>query len=528
MSEKIYDKFFRKNFELNKSELNAHGYATNKPLNVIGEFQTFLQSRHRKIQAKIYVIENAKHCLLSCDSSINLNLVKLNLSESIDQIDSEESISIILENFQHVFEGIGKYSKEKVKLHIKKEVKAVAQPHRRQPLHTRELVEEELNSLLEQPAEGATPWISPIVVVPKKENKIRLCVDMRVANTAIERERFPVPTTQEIKHKLNGSKYFSKLDMNKGYHQLELDEESRKITVFMTHKGLFRYKRLFFGINTAAEIFQKTVQSVICDVPGALNYSDDIIVFGKTVEEHNEALKSVLKRFEENNLTLNKEKCDFLKESLKFFGCIVSKDGMRPDPEKITAIKSAMEPKSVKEVRSFLGLVNYCSSFINDLSTICKPLRDLTKQGAQFIWTSNCRESFEKIKSSLTNNAINAHFDPKLKSELTVDASPVGLAAVLCQYKESQAEEKKIIAFASRSLSDVEQRYSQTEKEGLALVWGCEHFHIYLYGSTFTSVITDHKPLELIFNNPKSKPPARIERWLLRLQDYNFSVKYKP
>ena len=181
--------------------------------------------------------------------------------------------------------GIGKYSKEKVKLHIKKEVKAVAQPHRRQPFHTRELMVEDLNSLLEQdiiePAESPTPWISPIVVVPKKDNKIRLCVDMRVANTAIERERFPLPTTQEIKHKLNGSKYFSKLDMNKGYHQLELDEENRKITVFMTHKGLFRYKRLFFGINTAAEIFQKTVRSVICDVPGALNYSDDIIVFGK-------------------------------------------------------------------------------------------------------------------------------------------------------------------------------------------------------------------------------------------------------
>ena len=202
---------------------------------------------------------------------------------------------------------------------------------------------------------------------------------------------------------------------------------------------------------------------------------------------------------------------------------------MRPDPEKITAIKSTMEPKSNKEVRSFLGLVNYCSSFIKDFSTICKPLRDLTKQGAQFIWTSNCRESFEKIKSSLTKNAINAHFDPKLKSEiLTVDASPVGLAAVLCQYKESQPEEKKIIAFSSRLLSDVEESYSQTEKEGLALVWGCEHFHIYLYGSTFTSVITDHKPLELTFNNPKSKPPARIDGWLLRLQDYNFSVKYKP
>ena len=134
-------------------------------------------------------------------------------------------------------------------------------------------MEEELNSLLEQdiiePAEGATPWISPIVVVPKKENKIRLCVDMRVANTAIERERFPVPTTQEIKYKFNGSKYFIKLYMNKGYHQLELDEESRKITVSMTHKGLFRYKRLFFGINTAAEIFQRlfNLSSVMCQEP---------------------------------------------------------------------------------------------------------------------------------------------------------------------------------------------------------------------------------------------------------------------
>ena len=331
----------------------------------------------------------------------------------------------------------------------------------------------------------------------------------------------------EMKYELNGAKYFTKLDMNKGYHQLELDDESRSITVFKTHLGLFRYKRLSFGINAAAEIFQNVIQQVIKDIPGALNYSDDIIIFGATKEDHYRALEAVFQRFKENNLTLNKEKCEFLKKSIKFCGNIICMEGITPDPEKVTAIKDAKPPKTAKEVRSFLGLVNYCSTFIPNFSTISKPLRELTKKNVAFKWTKQHQDTFEIIKSSLSENSLNAHFDTSLTTELTVDASPVGIAAILCQYNKDSREQKKIIAYASRSLTDIERRYSQTEKEGLALVWGCEHFHTYLFGSSFTTVVTDHKALELIFNNPKSRPPARIERWLLRLLQYDFKVKYK-
>lgn len=178
--------------------------------------------------------------------------------------------------------------------------------------HVREQVEAELKNLEEldiiERAEGPTPWVSPIVVVPKKTG-IRICVDMRAANQAIERERHPVPTVEDLIVDLNGSTVFSKIDLNQGYHQLELEENSRGITTFATHIGLFRYKRLTFGVNSAAEIFQKSIEEVLQGVEGARNISDDIIVFGKSQVDHDEALRAVLQRMRENNLTANPNKC---------------------------------------------------------------------------------------------------------------------------------------------------------------------------------------------------------------------------
>ena len=234
------------------------------------------------------------------------------------------------------------------KLHVNDSVKPLAQKYRRLPFHIRDQVEAELKTLEEldiiERAEGPTPWVSPIVVAPKKTG-IRICVDMRAANQAVERERHPVPTVEDLIVDLNGATVFSKIDLNQGYHQLELAEDSRSITTFATHIGLFRYKRLSFGINSAAEIFQKSIEEVLQGIDGVRNISDDIIVFGKSQADHDAALQAVLQKMRENNLTANPAKCLFNQSSIDFFGHRFSADGISADDKKVASLINASSPQ---------------------------------------------------------------------------------------------------------------------------------------------------------------------------------------
>ena len=315
---------------------------------------------------------------------------------------------------------------------------------------------------------------------------------------------------------------FSKLDLRSGYHQLAFHLESRYITTFAPHKGLRRYARLNFGTSSASKIFQNIINELICDIPGALNISDDVVVFGKTQADHDRALHAVCQKFSEANLTLNQEKCEFNKSSITFFGFVFSSKGISPDPIKVEAINTAKHPTSVSGIRSFLGMATYCSKFIPNFSDISQPLRDLTKKNTPFQWGEKQEQSFNRIKRMLTSDTVMAYFDSNKETELTTDASPSRLSAILTQKSPGQ-DDRIIVAYASRALSDVEQRYSQTEREALAIVWAIEKLHLYLYGGHFT-LFTDCKPLQMIFDNPKSQPPARIECWNLRLQGYDFTA----
>lgn len=292
----------------------------------------------------------------------------------------------------------------------------------------------------------------------------------------------------------------------------------------MTSKGLFRYKRLMFGINCAPEIFQKIMEQVLSGCEGCMNYIDDIIVYGSTVEEHDRRLGKVLKRLSDYDITLNSDKCMYRVKSLEFLGHRLSSKGIEPSVDKTLAIKQFRQPNTSEEVRSFLGLVNYVGKFIPNLSTLTDPLRELTKQGAQFIWTDKHANTFEEIKQHMSNPKVLGYYDVNNRTRVIADASPVGLGAVLIQYNDQS--EARVISFASRGLTDVEKRYAQTEKEALALVWAIERFHHYLFGRSF-ELVTDHKPLETIFG-PHSRPCARIERWVLRLQSYKYKIIYKP
>ena len=346
---------------------------------------------------------------------------------------------------------------------------------------------------------------------------------MRRANSAIKRERYPVPTVDEVLQDLNNSKFFSKLDLNSAYHQTELDSESRDITTFATHKGLYRYKRLMFGVSCAPEMYQKILQQVLQECEGAHNILDDIIVHGETEEEHDRRFDRVVQVLYEKGLTLNREKCQYKMSRLDFMGHVLSEHGVGPAEFKVKAVIGAREPKDAKEVRSFLGLVNFNARFIPDLATVSSPMRKLTKANEPFVWGLEQQHSFDELKKRLSCAETLGYFDKEVKTTVIADASPVGLGAVLVQ---EQGDEHKVISYASRSLSNVERSYSQTEKEALAIVWSCERFHAYLYGTEF-ELVTDHKPLECIFL-PKAKTCARIERWLLRMQPYTFRVKYLP
>jgi len=508
-----------------RSTKKLYAYGATSPLQVIGTFTADLSLANKCVSAEFTVIQGRGEPLLGRESAMKLGVLKL--QDPGISVNSVVDRNELIAKHQAVFEGIGKLKDYQLKLHIDTEVQPVAQPLRRPAFSLREKIEKKLDELLHEDiierVDGPTPWVNPVVVVPKPNGEVRLCVDMRCANKAIIRERHPIPTIDEVLNDMQEGSVFSKLDLKWGYHQIELSTESRGITTFATHKGLFRYKRLMFGISSAPEKYQQVIQQVLHDCSGTANISDDIIIFGSDTDEHDRRLEQVLVRLEEKGLTLNKEKCVFHMPKLTFMGLVLSQRGIGPTEEKVKAVTETREPQNASEVKSFLGLVNFNARFIPDLATVAEPLRRLTKKGEPFVFGPEQHAAFTALKQRMAQAETLGYFDRNAKTKIITDASPVGLGAILVQEHNG---ENRVICYASRGLSAVERRYSQTEREALAIVWACEKFHIYLYGTTF-ELWTDHKPLEFIYS-ARSKPSARIERWVLRLQPYSYSVKYLP
>ena len=496
-------------------------YGERSPLPVLGMAKFELAYNSERLQVTFHVVEGKGGNLLGYTAAEKLRI--LSLAAHVTTTKAGDGENFFVNAYHDLFTGNGKFTDTCVKLHIDETVTPKRQPHRRIPYHIRKDVEIELKQLEDdniiEKTDGPTPWISPIVVVPKKSGAVRICVDMREANKAVMREKHLMPTLDDLITDLNGATMFSTLDLRNGYHQLELHPSIRYITTFSTHVALYRYKRLMFGINSASEIFQNTVAELLRDLPGCRNISDDIIVYGKTVAEHNTNLTAVLDRLRTNNVRLNREKCKISRKTVTFYGHVFGAHGLRADPAKISSITEAARPANASDVRSLLGMAQYVARFIPKFATIVSPLRELTKQDVNWCWDQRCETAYQALKDALTNTSTMTYFDPNVPSVVLADASPCGLGAILTQ-------NDKVVSYASRALSDVEQRYSQTEREMLAVVWCAEHFHLYLYGESFT-ICSDHQPLLDII---KSQRPAsaRIERWRIRLLPYVFELKYRP
>jgi hypothetical protein len=394
----------------------------------------------------------------------------------------------------------------------------------RAPLNKRVVIEKALDEMLKAKVieRSMSPWAFPLVVVKKKDGSDRMCVDFRSLNKVVEPASFPLPLIDDILALLGGSTCFSSLDMKSGYWQVKLDDGSKCKTAFACHKGLFQFNVMPFGLHNAPAVFQELMNTVLqgCE-DFAIAYLDDILIFSKNSEEHKKHIKIVFDRLRKHDLKLKLKKCAFFASETEYLGFIVSKDGVKPNPKKVEAIKSMPPPKSVREVRGFIGTCSYYRRFIPNFSQIAEPLINLTKKFARFKWTSECQTAFDYLKDSLAVVPLLAYPDTNKPYVLYCDSSCHSIGASLTQLTDSGDE--KPIYFLSHKLSPCQSRWSTIEKEGFAIYYALQKLDHYLHNARFV-IRTDHKPLKYILDSPMQN--RKIQQWALSIAGYDCTVDY--
>ena len=371
---------------------------------------------------------------------------------------------------------------------------------------------------------STSPWASPITLVPKKSGELRFCVDYRAINAVTIKDSFPLPLIQDIFDQLQGAKVFTTLDMQSGYWQIPVAAADIPKTAFVCHKGLFEFVRMPFGLCNAPGIFQRTMERVLHGLVGeiCLVYLDDVVVFGKTKEEHALNLRLVLERFRDHNLTLKPSKCSFSKVALKLLGYIVGADGISADPEKLKAIAALPTPSTVSQLRTFLGMSGYYRQLVPNYAAISQPLVDLTKKGAEWIWTNERQRAFEKLKAVLLTDVVLAYPRTDRPYKLYTDASDYAVGAILVQEDEEGVE--RVIHYLSHTLDSVKRRWATIEKEAYAIVYTLQKLRCYLWGSKF-EIITDHKPLKSLFQSEIAN--TKLQRWAVQISEFGAPIRYK-
>ena len=372
-----------------------------------------------------------------------------------------------------------------------------------------------------------TAWISNSVYREKPDGSIRVCIDpSQTINKAIEVPKYPIPTVDELLPKLNNAKIFSCVDVYKGFTNIELDDSSSFLTTMHTPISRYRWLRMPFGVSLGPEEYQRRQHEALEGLTGVVNKADDILVFGsgdsmeEAEKDHDINLWNLMLRCREVNLKLNPRKFQFKVKQVTWMGHLLSSNGITPHPDRVQAIKDMTPPQDVKGVQRFLGMCNYLSRFTPNLAEIVKPLTELTHVNAVWSWSSQHDKAFKTAKSLIANATTLKFFDVNKPCVLQVDASDTGLGGALLQ-------DGQPVAFTSSTLSATEVNYAPIEKECLAIKVACTKFYQYLYGKQDVIVHSDHQPLETIFKKPLSRAPRRLQRMMLQLQPFKFTVVYK-
>lgn len=428
-------------------------------------------------------------------------------------------------------EELGQIKGEVAKLRLKEDYRPCFLKARPVAFALRPKVEQELKQMETMgiiTQVETSEFATPVVPVVKRNGQIRLCGDYKVTiNPLLESVQYPLPRIDDLLAALAGGKNFSRIDLSRAYQQIQVDDDSKKYLTINTHLGLYHVNRLPFGITPAPAIFQKVMDSMLKGLPGVTCYLDDILVTGTTNEEHLRNLEAVLKILLERGVRVRREKCEFFQPSLEYLGHLIDSESIRPTQEKVKAVLCAPVPKDKRQLKSFLGMINYYGKFLPQLATVLHPLNNLLCNDTSWKWDSQCQYAYKKVRDMLASNAVLTHYDPAKPLQLGCDASPYGVGAVLSHMEEDGST--RPIAYASRTLSSAEKNYSQLEKEGLALVFGIKKFHAYIYGRRF-QLMTDHEPLQYIFGPKRGIPTvaaARLQRWAVILSAYDFSLEHR-
>ena len=372
--------------------------------------------------------------------------------------------------------------------------------------------------------ESDSPWSCPIVLVRKKDGTLRFCCDWRRLNAVTRKDAMPLPRIDDMIDRLAKAKYFTKLDFTSGYYQVKLAEQAREKTAFVTPDGHYEWLVMGMGLTNAPATFQRLMYRVLGGLlwTNSMAYLDDIVVFSPTFEQHITDLTEVFDRIAKAKLKIKPPNCSFAKSGISYLGFIISPKGVECDPANTEKVANFCEPRNRKDVRSFLGLTSYYRKFIRNYAFIAKPLYHLTKDDTEFSWGEAQQIAFEALRSALISPPVLAFPDFEKEFMVTTDASGYGIGCVLKQVDENKRE--RVIAYASRVLSEIEQRYSVTERECLALKYATQVFRPYLYGTRF-KVITDHK--SLVHLKTMKNGNGRMQRFNMHLMDFDFDIEFK-
>ncbi|XP_062401725.1 LOW QUALITY PROTEIN: uncharacterized protein K02A2.6-like [Sardina pilchardus] len=514
---------------LHPAKIKLYTY-TKEKVDVLGKMHANVIYKGQTKQLPLLVVRGEGPNLLGRDW---LKVVRLDWTAIFKlQEGQQQELETLLSQHQDLFKSeLGTLVGATAKIYVDPEAKPRYFKARPLPYALKEKVETELTRLQKEgilePVSFAE-WAAPIVPIVKPDKSIRICGDYKVTvNPVSKLDNYPIPKTEDLLAVLGGGHKFTKLDMSQAYQQLPLEENSKTFTTINTHRGLYQYTRLPYGVSSAPGIFQRTMDNLLQGLPQVVVRVDDILVTGKDDASHLQNLGTVLSRLNAAGLRLKREKCIFMAPEVVYLGYRINHAGIQPVADKVEAIANAAAPTNQTQLKSFLGMLNYYHRFLPNVATVLEPLHELLRKGVPWKWEKRHESAFDAAKKCLQSEQLLMHFDDTKPLYLACDASPYGVGAVLSHRLQDGAD--RPIGYMSRSLSSAERGYSQLEKEALAIIFGLKKFHQYLYGKHCT-IVTDHKPLLGLFGELKGIPQqaaARMQRWALMLAAYEYTLEYK-